>query len=330
LALYTVPSLDDSFAGVSSLNVTTSPHTVLGQQTVVAGVDRSGFRTDALGVAVPSGPYRVASASTIAYALATNDPISAHRSGVLAPPVFAVVPIFASLNAALLAVAPERLLGRLVHGEQEFRFIRPIMPGETLTGTCVPIGVHRRRSGTAVTIQAQVVDAAGAPVNNQWMTAFFRADGGADELGTDGEVGVAAPPHRFPEEIRPQQPVAWVTQHVEADQAIRYAAASGDQNPIHLDDALAKTVGLPGAILHGLCTMAFNSHALIGSLAAGDPRTLRRLAVRFSRPVLPGQDITTRVWRVRRAGRAVCYAYESTDASGDLVIKDGWAELGPA
>lgn len=315
--------------------MTTSPHTVLNQETGAADVDRAdvdcpAFRTDALGVAVPSGPYRVGSASTIAYAMATNDPTSAHRSGVLAPPVFAVVPIFASLNAALLAVAPERLRGRLVHGEQEFRFIRPIMPGETLTGSCVPIGVHHRRSGTTVTIQAQVVDAAGAPVNNQWMTVFFRAENGAEEFGPKGEVGVAAPPHRFPDEVRTQQPVAWVTQHVEADQASRYAAASGDENPIHLDPEYASTVGLPGAILHGLCTMAFNSHALIGSLAGGDPRTLRRLAVRFSKPVLPGQDITTRVWRVRRAGRAVCYAYETTDASGDVVIKDGWAELGPA
>ncbi len=48
--------------------------------------------------------------------------------------------------------------------------------------------------------------------------------------------------------------------------------------PIHLDDALAKSVGLPGIIVHGLCTMAFTSWAVVQSVAAGDSTRLKRLA----------------------------------------------------
>ena len=54
--------------------------------------------------------------------------------------------------------------------------------------------------------------------------------------------------------------------------------------------------GLPGIIVHGLCTMAFTSKVAIDRLCGGDPARLKRLRVRFSRPVLPGQSITTKMW----------------------------------
>jgi hypothetical protein len=59
------------------------------------------------------------------YAEATNDPIQRHRDGAVAPPVFAIVPVFNSLVPASLSVAPVELLRRLVHGEHDFRFHRP-------------------------------------------------------------------------------------------------------------------------------------------------------------------------------------------------------------
>ena len=63
-----------------------------------------------------------------------------------------------------------------------------------------------------------------------------------------------------------------------------YAAASGDFNPIHLDRELAMAAGLPGNILHGMCTMAWAAEVAIDALG-GDPGNLRSLKVRFSRPV---------------------------------------------
>jgi acyl dehydratase len=69
----------------------------------------------------------------------------------------------------------------------------------------------------------------------------------------------------------------------------RYAGASGDFNPIHLDDAFAQAVGLPGKILHGLYTMALVARAQTD--ATGGPDHLRRLTVQFRAAAVPEQEI---------------------------------------
>jgi acyl dehydratase len=70
---------------------------------------------------------------------------------------------------------------------------------------------------------------------------------------------------------------------------IYYAAASGDFNPIHIDKEAAESAGLGGPILHGLCTMAWAVEAAVRYL--GDPGRVRRVKVRFSRPVAIGDEI---------------------------------------
>ena len=116
---------------------------------------------------------------------------------------------------------------------------------------------------------------------------------------------------------------AEVAQTFDADQTYRYAEASGDPMQIHLDDAFAKSVGLPGIIIHGLCTMAFTSVALIGHACPDDPARLRRLAVRFAAIALPEQTITTRIWDLGDGA----HAYETTSDADAVVIKDGLAEI---
>jgi len=74
------------------------------------------------------------------------------------------------------------------------------------------------------------------------------------------------------------------------EQIAAYAAASGDQNPIHLDDDFARSVGLPGVIVHGMLQMGIL--ATVASEEAGGPGHLRRLFVRFAGMVLPGDIVT--------------------------------------
>ena len=87
------------------------------------------------------------------------------------------------------------------------------------------------------------------------MTTFVRGAQGVEDVGDE------APPHRFDESLREREPDAEVAQTFDADQTYRYAEASGDPMQIHLDEEFAKAVGLPGIIIHGLCTMAFTSVA---------------------------------------------------------------------
>ncbi len=74
------------------------------------------------------------------------------------------------------------------------------------------------------------------------------------------------------------------------EQIAAYAEASGDHNPIHLDDDFARTVGLPGVIAHGMLQMGFM--ATVAAQEAGGPDRLRRLYCRFAGMVVPGDTVS--------------------------------------
>ncbi len=209
---------------------------------------------------------------------------------------------------------------KLVHGEQDFHFHRPIRPGDTLVVRAKPVGFAGKENGSTVVVYVETRTDAGELVNEQWMTAFFR------KVDAGPGTGASAPTHRFDEALRATDPAAVVTAHIDEDQTFRYSPASGDPMPIHLDDEIARMSGLPGIINHGLCTMAFTSWAALTEFADGDVERLKRLAVRFAKPVLPGQDIET---RFRRSDRNPAPPPTPTrpGVGDELVIKDGLAVI---
>ena len=105
----------------------------------------------------------------------------------------------------------------------------------------------------------------------------------------------------------------------------RYAEASGDPNPIHFDEDFAKSVGLPGCILHGLYSMAQVAKAHT-DLADGDPRALKRLSVQFRGMGFPEQEIVvTSTVKDASDGRIVT---DTVAAQGDnQIIRNAEAEL---
>lgn len=254
------------------------------------------------------------------YAAATNDPIPAHRSGDIAPPVFAIVPVFEALLVPAVDVLPVELIPRVVHGEQDFHFHRPIKPGDKLVSRGKMIGYEGLENGTRAAIYLECRTEDGELVNEQYVTTFVRG------FDAGKSVGQLSPNHRFDESLRTGAPAATVTQHVDDDQTFRYSPAAGDPMPIHLDEEVARDAGLPGIIAHGLCTMAFTSWAVLTELAGSDVHRLRRFAVRFSKMVLPGDDLETRIWRAGSSGDVTTYAFETARGS-DLVITDGLAEI---
>jgi len=109
---------------------------------------------------------------------------------------------------------------------------------------------------------------------------------------------------------------------------VRYAGASGDFNPIHLDEEFARQVGLPGRILHGLWTMAQVARATTD--AGGGPQSLHRLAVQFRGMGLPEREIVVRgtVAEVGPDGTAVLHVVAEQD--GRAIIRNAEAEIGPS
>jgi acyl dehydratase len=105
----------------------------------------------------------------------------------------------------------------------------------------------------------------------------------------------------------------------------RYAGASGDFNPIHIDPQFAREVGLPSNILHGLYSMAQVARACT-SAAGGDPRSLRRLSVQFRGMGFPEHEITvTGSERESRDGVTVVEVVAEQD--GQQIIRNAEAEL---
>jgi acyl dehydratase len=105
---------------------------------------------------------------------------------------------------------------------------------------------------------------------------------------------------------------------------VRYAGASGDFNPIHIDEDFAKQVGLPGRILHGLWTMAQVARAQ--TQAAGGPHALKRLRVQFRGMGLPEQELTvTGVVHEVRDGVAVVHTV--AEQGGTQIIRNAEAEI---
>ena len=264
------------------------------------------FDLSALGVAGEERRYEVTQAALQAYADATDD--------VSGGPVFAIVPVWETIAPASRSVASDDARKRVVHYEHDIVAHRPIEAGITLASRATPVALLGRPNGTSLVIRTETFGADGELVNEQYVTEFFRG------VGTDASIGERAPDHRL--EVDGADPVAEIGHAIADDQTVRYAAASGDDFAIHLDDEFARAVGLPGRIVHGLCAAAFAGRAVLEAAGVGDPRAVKRLAVRFSAPLFPGDTLTTRVWRLDGG-----FGFESVNGEGTAVLKDGRAEL---
>lgn len=253
----------------------------------------------------------VTPAAARAYAAATDDANPRYVEGDVAPVLFAVKPAMDAIEPLVTDPDLGVDLLRLLHGEQDMVFHAPLRHWDLVYPTATLESVEQKSSGQLLKVrQRLMVD--GFPAVEIVSGYFVRGEKGA---------GGGAPREAAPEPERAV--VLEASQAVAADQPTRYGHASGDLNPIHMDEAVAKGAGLPSVILHGLCTMAFAAKAVVDGLCDGDPGRLARLAVRFSRTVLPGDVLTTRAWRLEDGALGL----EVRNQRDEPVITNGRVEL---
>jgi len=258
--------------------------------------------------------YEVTADAIEKYARATNDLNERYLAGddSVASPIFPIVPSFQFMMQAGMDPELEADLLRLVHGEEEHVLHKPILPGDKLTAKPVIESIETKDSGETFTVKIDLVDQNGESAATVRATSFIRGSGSGAK-----SAAAAAEPER---EIVHEESVK-----VDEDQTLRYAEASGDPNPIHQDENVAKMAGLPGIILHGMCTMALATKGAVDALAGGDPTKVKKVSVRFSKPVFPGQELTTKFWKESDG----IFGFETYNADGQAVIKNAQVEIAP-
>ena len=273
------------------------------------------------------GPHRhtVGRGGIDAYAQVTGGGANPSYAGGMAPPSFPVVyelPVLEKiwsdpgLNGGAEQAKKNVLM--LVHGDQRMRFHRPLKAGDEVSFTAHIDGIEDKGSGEVLALRTESRAGGELVCESNWGL-FIRGIGS----GKKPERGKpSAPPAKPAEKTVPDLVFKSVVE-IPSDITPRYAAASNDHNPIHLDPDVAKEAGLKGVVVHGLCTMSTVMQALIDGHLGGAPERLKSLAVRFSAPVYPGDMLTL---ECRDAGEGAV-SFEVAGAGGVKVIKGGRAEF---
>jgi acyl dehydratase len=274
-----------------------------------------------LGKSYPPAMTEVTREAIADYARACNEDDPRYfdpnvAGGIVAPPMFAVVVTWIPLLSALTDAELHADLLRLLHTRQEMEFLAPIRPGDQIVVTAEIASIEQASGGEAMTVELNARNQTGAAVNRTRFTVLIRSRRAPEPRTTPADEGERG------------APLAVVSEIIDRDQTFRYAEASGDRNPIHVDENVAKMAGLPGIIVHGLCTMAFVARAVIKQVAMGDPLRLQGLAVSFSRPVFPGDTITTSIWPANSADKQH-FTFATINREGLTVIRHGTAEVSP-
>ncbi len=149
--------------------------------------------------------------------------------------------------------------------------------------------------------------ATGRPLFTVKMSLFCR---GAGDFG--GERGPSST-FELPDR-KADHEVVYTTRE---DQALTYRL-SGDRNPLHSDPSFAALGGFDVPILHGLCSYGFTGRALLHSICGSDPARFKSMEARFSKPVMPGDDLNVAMW----VDGSQCL-FQTKNQDGDVVVDHG-------
>lgn len=174
----------------------------------------------------------------------------------------------------------------LLHGAQKIELFDLIPPdGEIESSGEIGAIWDKGKAASVELISESKNLATGKPLFRTTITIFLRGEG-----GFGGERGPAS---TF--ELPDRKPDHEVRYETRIDQALTYRL-SGDRNPLHSDPSFAKMGGFDRPILHGLCTYGFTGRALLHTLCGSDPGRFKSMEGRFSKPVMPGDELNISIW----------------------------------
>ena len=206
----------------------------------------------------------------------------------VAPPLYSAVLSIPYTAQAVVDPEVGAEVMRLVHGEQDVTIHRLLEPGTTFETNVKIAAIEDKGSGEILAISFENRDAKGALISEGVNRYFIRGakKNPADEKGRSPSSEDPIPSRLAIDKTIPVKP----------DQNMLYAEGSGDFFPIHTDPEFAKSVGLPGVILHGMCTLGMTLKTIVDALLKSDPRRVKRVQVRFSKPAVPAEPLHVISW----------------------------------
>ncbi len=266
-----------------------------------------------------SRDFTVTREQLAAYAATTGDTRPERLAGDFAVPAYGFVPLTPLLFDVVDEVAGEdRSATGVVHTHQSFTIHEPIRAGDELSVLAHVVDLRSGPVGAVVKVAATSTRADGVVVNEQLVTALV--------VGATCENPILDPAHD-PAETVPsvgKPPAGTSAIVIEKDHPARYAEASGDTNPIHLDPAYARSAGFPGCILHGMCTMAMAGNLIEATYPQFPSAT--SFGVEFARPVFPGDRLTAR-WDETPTDDGVSITFEVLNRKQRMVMRGGFLTL---
>lgn len=201
----------------------------------------------------------------------------------------------------------------MVHGEQGIELFDEIPPSGEIESVGKVVGIYDKGSAAVLAFESISTNlATGKPLLKTTMSLFCRGEGGwGGDRGPSEKI-------EFPDRA-PDKQVTYATRE---DQALTYRL-SGDRNPLHSDPSFAALGGFDKPILHGLCTWGFTGRGLLHALCEGDPSRFKSMNSRFSKPVMPGDELTVSMW-ITEENKAL---FRTTNQNGDTVIDQGVFEF---
>jgi acyl dehydratase len=271
----------------------------------------SSARSFPLGLSRDSEEFRTSSHRLAQFARSVDDDNPRHLAGEFAPPVFSHVPVMQSMVEVLGKVAD----GFVLHGEHDFVFHAPIVPALRLFTTSTLTGVRGTRAGLTYIVRSETATHDGRPVCTQYSTCLVRSEPSDVSEGTFAPARPALAKGHASSESYALTP----------DQTRRYADAARDYSAYTIDPAAAAKQGFPAPIVHGMCTLSFAARTIVDHHCNGQTPRLKRLGCRFAHPLFSttGQTLKVDHW----TGDGGFVGFEASDRDGNIVVKNGYAEV---
>ena len=196
----------------------------------------------------------------------------------------------------------------MVHGEQGIELFGALPAEGEIESRGRVKAIWDKGSAAVLEFESTSIDVkTGKPLLKTSTSLFCRGEGSFG--GERGPTDKLEFPARKPDHA--------VTYQTRVDQALTYRL-SGDRNPLHSDPSFAAMGGFSKPILHGLCTWGFTGRALLHSLCGSDPSRFKAMKSRFSKPVIPGDEITVSMWVTGNEA-----LFRTTNQHGEIVIDQG-------